>query len=49
MREPPAFAATGDRRPATDALQGWLIDLAALAALALFVTAAQLWCGGLAG
>lgn len=32
-----------------DGLYGWLMDLAGLAAVAAFVAAAQLWCGGLAG
>lgn len=30
-------------------LSAWLTDLCGLGALALFVYAAQLWCGGIAG
>lgn len=33
---------------AREARAGFLMDLCGLAAIALFVAAAQLWCGGLA-
>ena len=34
---------------AREARAGLLMDLCGLAAIALFVAAAQMWCGGLAG
>lgn len=51
MRElPDSPLPTPDCRPEhRDGLHGWMMDIAGLGALALFVTAAQLWCGGLAG
>ena len=32
-----------------EGLYGWVMDLCGLAAIGLFVAAASLWCGGLAG
>ena len=51
MRDLPDFPlpTADDRATDREGLYGWLMDLCGLAAIGLFVTAAQLWCGGLAG
>lgn len=48
-RLPAAGCRATGRATDREGLYGWLMDLCGLAAIGLFVAAAQLWCGGLAG